>query len=131
MGLIIYPFLLIAMIAVIFTLVLLFVSIKKNGVSLKEVTAGFLITVVIYSTLFLNYKYGGSAYVLGTYFMFPFYMILLPFTLSFVAKAFKTEAFRSASISLLLSVVYSALFIALLNRYTFGLIDYLQIPKHY
>ena len=77
MGILIGLFLLACAIVFIVAVIFVIISLKDN----KPVyfLMGLLLSVIIYAILFLDYKFSSSAYGLGGYFMFPFYMVLLPF----------------------------------------------------
>ena len=97
-------------------------------VGLKEVLLGLCLSSLIYCGLFIDYKTSDSAYALGTFFYFPFAMIYVPFLSAIVLR------FCGAKFALLLrvlfwSVILSGIFIILFQKYTFGIIDYLAIPK--
>ncbi|MXN92759.1 hypothetical protein GR160_16135 [Flavobacterium sp. Sd200] len=131
MGIIVFFFLLIAIAVVVSAMALLFNSIRKSELGIKGIMAGALLPAAIYIMIFIDYKFSCSVYALGSYFVFPFYMVLLSFTVGLIARAIKKNIFKSVSNILLVSVIFSALFITLLNKYTFGIADYLQIPKYY
>lgn len=131
MGLIIFPVLLFAIVTVIIAILFIISAIRQKIIHLKEFIAGVLITASIYAILFANYKYSNSVYALGTYFVFPFFMILLPATLGSLARLIKKDTFISFSNSLFISVCISGLFITVFNKYTFGLANYLEIPVYY
>ncbi|MFT5754677.1 MAG: hypothetical protein ACI924_001915 [Flavobacterium sp.] len=72
-----------------------------------------------------------EAYGLGTYFIFPFFMILLPFLISIILKILNKPKTNKISIILLVSIILSGIFIIAFEKYTFGLIEYLEITKYH
>jgi hypothetical protein len=131
MGIIIIPFLFITLIAFIVSIIFLYKPLVKKEIKSKNFLLGISITIVIYTLIFLNYKSSLSAYALGTFFMFPFFMILIPFILGMILKIINQPITQILSNSLLISVIVSGVFMVVFNKYTFGIIEYLELIKHY
>jgi len=131
MGLVIIPFLFMAFIAFFFAFVMIIKSIVIKDISPKDCLFGIGVSMIIYSILFLDYYLSKSAYALGTYFMFPLFMILLPFTFGIATRYINQMKIRTLSKISLLSVIFSGVFILICNKYTFGIIDYLKITKSF
>ncbi|RYJ43176.1 hypothetical protein NU09_1514 [Flavobacterium beibuense] len=92
---------------------------------------GLLLSAIIYAALFLDYKFSSRAYGLGSYFMFPFYMILLPFIIGLVTKFSPVKYVKLISIVCFISVMFSGFFILFFNKYTLDIVDWLELPKYY
>jgi hypothetical protein len=131
MGLILVPYLLIAIITLIIALVLVIKSILKKELIFEDIFSGIIITFCIYTLIYINYKMSNEAYGLGTYFIFPFFMILLPFLISIILKILNKPKTNKISIILLVSIILSGIFIIAFEKYTFGLIEYLEITKYH
>lgn len=131
MGIIILPFILIALIAFIISVVILFKSLLKKELNPKNFLIGTITSISIYFLIFMDYKTSESSYALGTYFMFPFFLILIPFTGGIILKIINKPKTIEISNSLFTSVILSGLFMVLFSKYTFGIIEYLGISKHY
>jgi hypothetical protein len=131
MGLILVPYLLIAIITLIIALVLVIKSILKKELIFEDIFSGIIITLCIYTLIYINYKMSNEAYGLGTYFIFPFFMILLPFLISIILKILNKPKTNKISIILLVSIILSGIFIIAFEKYTFGLIEYLEITKYH
>jgi hypothetical protein len=129
MGLILVPYLLIAIITLIIALVIK--SILKKELIFEDIFSGIIITLCIYTLIYINYKMSNEAYGLGTYFIFPFFMILLPFLISIILKILNKPKTNKISIILLVSIILSGIFIIAFEKYTFGLIEYLEITKYH
>lgn len=131
MGMILLPFLLMALGAFITSVVFEIHAITKGTLTLYPILFGIIISMCIYALLFRNYKASQSAYALGVYFMFPIYMVILPFVLGMLLKFFPYPFTFFVSNGLFVSVILSGLFMVLFSKYTFGIIDLLGLPKNY
>ncbi|MFD2891375.1 hypothetical protein ACFS5J_05035 [Flavobacterium chuncheonense] len=131
MGIIIVPFLFITLIAFIVAIIFLYKPLVKKEIKPKNFLLGTSITIAIYAMIFLNYKSSENAYALGTFFMFPFFMILIPFVLGMILKIINQPITQAISNSILISVIVSGVFMVVLYKYTFGIIEYLGLIKHY
>ncbi len=131
MGIIILPFLLIAIIAFITSIIMIISSLTKKELILKDFYQGFLITVGIYLLIFIVYILSDEAYALGPVFIFPFFMILTPFFISLILRIMNTQKTYRISYSLLISIIISGIFILIFNKFTFGIIEYLEIQQYH
>ena len=131
MGIIIIPFLLLSFVSFLITLFVVFKMIKNREIDSENYFLGFLITIILYFIIYFNYKICDSAIALGTYFVFPFFMIGIPFVFGLFLKTTKNMKLKKLMQSLLISVISSSLFIVIFNNYTFGLIETLGLRKIY
>lgn len=131
MGIIILPFLLIAIIVFITSIIMIISSLTKKELILKDFYQGFLITVGIYLLIFIVYRLSDEAYALGPVFIFPFFMILIPFFISLILRIMNTKKTYRISYSLLFSIIISGIFILIFNKFTFGIIEYLEIQQYH
>ena len=131
MGIIILPFLLIALIAFITSIIMIISSLTKKELILKDFYQGFLITVGSYLLIFIVYILSDEAYALGPVFIFPFFMILTPFFISLILRIMNTQKTYRISYSLLISIIISGIFILIFNKFTFGIIEYLEIQQYH
>lgn len=131
MGIIILPFLLIAIIAFITSIIMIISSLTKKELILKDFYQGFLITVGSYLLIFVVYIFSDEAYALGPVFIFPFFMILTPFFISLILRIMNTQKTYRISYSLLISIIISGIFILIFNKFTFGIIEYLEIQQYH
>lgn len=92
---------------------------------------GLVLSAIIYEGLFLDYKFSSSAYGLGSYFMFPFYMILLPFIVGLATKFSPGKYVKLISKMCFISVMFSGFFILFFNKFTLDIVDWLELPKYY
>jgi hypothetical protein len=131
MGIIILPFLLVALISFILAAVNLWYAYKKKQLHHKNILFGSILMFGLYAILYVDYRNDFRAWVLGTYFMFPFVMILVPFAIGLILKVVNRPTATLVSNSLFACVVLSTIFMIVFNQFTFGIIDYLGIQKHY
>jgi hypothetical protein len=131
MGIIILPFIIAALIAFIISVIIIVKNIRKAEMPVQAYFIGIIISAVIYSIIFLNYKCSTSAWIAGTYFAFPVFMILVPFAMGIIARGFTNDTLKSLSSCLLISVICSGIIITIFSKYTFGLIDYLNLPTYH
>jgi hypothetical protein len=131
MGIILFPYILIAIFVLIIALILAVKSFLKKELIFEDIFLGLITTLCIYILIYINYKISEEAYGLGTYFIFPFFMIFLPFITSFILKLSKKTKTNKISNILLVSVILSGIFIIVFEKYTFGLIEYLELTKYH
>uniref|UniRef100_UPI00404B14FE hypothetical protein n=1 Tax=Flavobacterium sp. TaxID=239 RepID=UPI00404B14FE len=131
MGLILFPYLLLAIIVFIMTLVLVIKSIINKKLVFNDFIYGIITTFSIYLLLFFNYKMSDEAYVLGAFFMFPFFMIFLPFFGSIILKVRNKPTTLKIANILVISVMLSGILMVVFNQYTFEIVDYMGIKKIY
>lgn len=131
MGLIIYPFLLINIIFVFWAIFYTIKSMSKKQFTISHLLTGIAVTIITYGILYLDYRLSDKAYPLGTYFMFPFFMVSIPFFIGLCARFVSGRIAQFLSMMCLFSSIFSGLFIAIFQKYTFYIIDFLQIPKYY
>ncbi len=106
-------------------------SLTKKELILKDFYQGFLITVGSYLLIFIVYILSDEAYALGPVFIFPFFMILTPFFISLILRIMNTQKTYRISYSLLISIIISGIFILIFNKFTFGIIEYLEIQQYH
>lgn len=119
MGFILFPYLLIAIIVFIVTLVLVIKSIINKKLVFNDFIYGIITTFSIYLLLFFNYKMSDEAYPLGAMFMFPFFMILLPFFVSIILKIKNKPTTVKIANILVISIVLSGILMVIFDQYTF------------
>ncbi|KGO92192.1 hypothetical protein Q766_13600 [Flavobacterium subsaxonicum WB 4.1-42 = DSM 21790] len=111
--------------------ILIIKSFYKRQFKNREFIYGLVIAVVLYLLLFLDYYFSTSAYGLGAYFLFPFIMIWIPFLIAFILRFSKKGTLRQISRSIIVSIVFSGLFIFSFQKVTFYILDFLAIPKRW
>ncbi len=131
MGIIIYPYLFITIVIGIIALFMIIISFYKRQIKNTEFAIGFGISCVLYGMIIVDYLVSSSAYVLGAYFLFPLVMVWLPFIVAFALRFSKKDRLRHISRSILLSIIYSVIFIFSCQKVTFYIVDYLNITKSY
>lgn len=131
MGLVLFPFFILAFGLLMAALVILAKAAINNTLKTKDVLWGMLISVTIYGLIYWDYASGDEAYALGTYFVFPFFMVMLPFVISWVVKSTYKPYSLPVFHSLLISVVVSAVLMGVGYKYTFGIIEHLGLHKTY
>lgn len=131
MGIIILPFLLVAIIAFITSLVMIISSLTKKDLILKDLYIGLIITLCLYLGIFSLYALSNEAYALGPVFIFPFFMILVPFFLSLALRIVNTSKSYRISYSLLISIISSGILIVVFYKYTFDILETLGIQKYH
>lgn len=117
--------------AIVFIVAVIFVIISLKDTKPVYFLMGLLLSVIIYAILFLDYKFSNRAYGLGGYFMFPFYMVLLPFIAGLVTKFSPGKYLKLISKVCFISIMFSGFFILFFNKYTLDIVDWLQLPKYY
>ena len=129
MGLIILPFLVIAFLAFLKSISIIYRLAKIKEIKKVNYFFGILLTLSLYFLIYLSYKSNDSAYALGAYFMFPFFMIIIPYIIGASYKNSIENKKKKMMQILLISVISSSLFIVIFNKYTFGIIELLGLHK--
>ncbi|WP_417350981.1 hypothetical protein [Flavobacterium alkalisoli] len=129
MGILIGLFLLAC--AMVFIAAVIFIITSLKDTKPVYFAMGLLLSAIIYAALFLDYKLSSRAYGLGSYFMFPFYMVLLPFTVGLVTKFSPGKYVKLISKVCFISAMFSGFFILFFNKYTLDIVDWLELPKYY
>lgn len=131
MGLIIFPFLLMNIVFIIWAILIIGKSVYNKEITISHFITGIAITTIIYGTLFIDYKLSDKAYALDTYFMFPFFMVSVPFFTGLCSGFLPGRKAHLLSKACLISTIMSGVFIAAFQTYTFNIIDFLGIAKYY
>lgn len=131
MGLVILPFLLINIVFLFWGGIHILKALSNKQITISHLLAGIAISILIYGILFLDYKLSDTAYALGTWFMFPFFMVSVPFFIGLCAITLKGKIPQFVSSACMFSVILSGIFIIVFQKYTFNIIDFLGIEKHY
>lgn len=131
MGLVLYPYLLGAIIIWIISVILILKSLASKKFFVNDLIIGFIISAIIYCIIFLDYITSESAYVLGTYFVFPLCLVYVPFIIGIATRFCNNKKLKDFSKYCLVSIIISGLFIFVFQQYTFKLHEYLGIPKSF
>ncbi|TPD69757.1 hypothetical protein [Flavobacterium microcysteis] len=128
MGIVIFPFILLAAIISIISMVSVIKSIPKRELKLEQVFLGFVLSAAIYFTIISCYVAIGSAWVLSTGFIIPIFMVFLPY---FASKTLKTGNSKQIYWSkvLLVSISITAILATIYFEYAFNFFDYYGIEK--
>ena len=131
MGIVILPFLLIAIAVFIIGLVLLWRAYRKNQLNSKVFILGAAISALIYCIIYYDYSNDYSAWPLGPYLLFPFAMIMIPFVTGLILKLVNRPMTISIANSLFVCVVLSGIFIPVFYQFTFEIVAYFGLEKQY
>lgn len=114
------------------SLICLIKSLLRKQVSLSDFFLGALFSIAVYSLIFVDYYYFTDvAYALGTGFVFPFYMVVIPAVLALVLRDKSQINMLLHSNVYFVAAVLSGIVLPLLSRYTFSLPEYLGIPVYH
>lgn len=130
MGIIIFPFLLSALIIFVICIIKVIKGLINKEIDVKQVAFGLLLSLLIYAGIFIDYLLSESAYAFGPLFYFPFAMVYIPLFVAVGLKAAGRKMLVARRV-LYCSIVLSGLFIMIFYNYTLGLAEYLDIPKTY
>ncbi len=131
MGIIIYLFLILSIIISIIDLIFNIFLILKKGFNFKELVLGFILATVIYLILYIYFITVESVYVFSCYFMFPLFMIFLPFVFSVLFSILNLKFKFSVSIILNYSIMFSSIFILKFKNYSIEIVNFLSLNKYY
>lgn len=125
MGIILLPFIGGSFIIFLFCLYKFYKVFKVF--KLSHLFLGILLSLSIYGILLYSYYIDDNPYNLSPYFLFPFVMIYLPFTIPFINLILKKNISSIINISIIISGIFNILF----NNLTFGIIEFLGKKGHY
>src|SRR5690606_10057517 len=131
MGIIILPFLFIALILGIISIVKTIKQLRKKQVGPKEVVLGLLTSSAIFGLICLSYIIEGKAWGLSPAFRIPVYMVFIPFFVQLFTEKSKNSNWAYISKIILTSVAITTILGIIFNDLLFNLIDYLGIEKQY
>ena len=132
MGLIIYLYLIFVAIISLASFVMLVFQIINTGVKLKDASYGFILGTVLYCLILLTFISLDNVYVLSPYFVFPFFMIVIPFIIGLFLGFIKFK-FTNIIQPVILNycVFFSSGFILFFPKYTFQIIALFNLSKGY
>jgi hypothetical protein len=106
--------------------------IKSKQFFAKHLIFGALLSGLIYLLIFLYYfSFTGLAYALGTGFIFPFYMIIIPVVIGFILKGSSKKVINSVAGIFFFSAILSGVLMFIYSEYTFGLPEYFGIQVYH
>ncbi len=131
MGIILLPFLLIALIIGIIAITKIIKLFKLKALAVKDFMWGFVASITIFSLICLVYVFEGKASELSPIFRIPIFMFVLPFTIHKIIKNNSNKKLQYFSKILLISIVCTIVFAIVFNDIFFDLINYLGLEKQY
>ena len=131
MGIIILPFLFVALFLAAASVSKLITHFKNKNVGIKEILLGLTVSAVLFGLICLSYILEESAWALSPAFRVPIFMVFVPFLIHVFFENSKKPKGIQVSIILLISIVLTAIFGIVFNEILFGLVDFLGIGKHY
>ena len=131
MGLIILPFLFVALFLAAASISKLITHFKEKNVGIKEIVLGLLVSAVLFGLICLSYILEGSAWALSPAFRVPIFMVFIPFVIHVFLENSKKPKLIRFSIILLISIVLTAILGVVFNDVLFNLFDFLGVGKHY
>lgn len=131
MGIIILPFLVVALVLGIISAVKAINQFRIGQVGLKELFLGLITSGVIFGLICLSYIIEGQAWGLSPAFRIPIFMVFIPFVVHISTANSKNSKVAYVSKIILVSVSMSTILGIIFNDLLFDLIDYLKIEKHY
>ncbi|CCG53475.1 Hypothetical protein KQS_07615 [Flavobacterium indicum GPTSA100-9 = DSM 17447] len=132
MGLIIFLYLIFVAIISLISFISLVFQIINTGIRLKDVSCGLILGTVLYFLILLTYISLDKVYVLSPYFVFPFFMIIMPYVFGLFLVLIKLK-FKNITHPIILNycVCFSSGFILFFPKYTFHIIDLFNLSKCY
>ena len=131
MGLIILPFLFVALFLAAASISKLITHFKEKNVGIKGIVLGLLVSAVLFGLICLSYILEGSAWALSPAFRVPIFMVFIPFVIHVFLENSKKPKLIRFSIILLISIVLTAILGVVFNDVLFNLFDFLGVGKHY
>ncbi len=131
MGIIILPFLLIALFLAASSISKLVKHFRNKQVGIKEFLLAFTLSAAIFALICLSYINQGSAWALSPAIRVPFFMVFIPYFIHILIENSKKPKMISFSIIILISIVLTAILGIIFNEIVFGLVDFLDVGKHY
>ena len=130
MGLIILPFLFVALGFSVFALINTIRLLKKKEIGYKEILWGLGISISIFALICLSYIIEGKASGFSPAFRIPIFMIFFPFGLYLLTKINKNQkTIKYIGILVLISIGLTGILAVIFNEFFFSLIDLLGIEK--
>jgi cytochrome bd-type quinol oxidase subunit 2 len=131
MGLIIFPVLLFALVAAITAFIIFVKKIVRKTLSISEVLFDVVIAIVIFGILFLDYMSSEEVYALSAAILFPFFMVIVPYSIYVGIKPIQHKKVTFICNALLVTTILSALIISLFPDYTLNIAEHFSLNKYY
>lgn len=131
MGIIILPFLLVALGLSVFAIIHTVRLLRNKVINLKEIIFGLGISVSIFGLICLSYIIEGRAWGLSPAFRIPIFMFFIPFGFYILTKTSNNQKLKYLATLALVSIGLTGILGVIFNDLFFGLIDILGIEKHY
>ncbi len=101
MGIIILPFIFVALFLAAASISKLITHFKNKNVGIKEILLGLLVSAVLFGLICLSYILEGSAWALSPAFRVPIFMVFVPFLMHIFLENFSNPKLTQVSIILL------------------------------
>lgn len=131
MGIIILPFLLLAIILLIIAIVLTIRLLINKKVGVKELLLGLTSSLSLFGLILFCFKILGSAWALAPAFIMPLFLIFMPFGFYFLVSISKLEKLDYFSKIMLLSVVFSGISAIVFYDFYFDFFDIIGVKRVY
>ncbi len=131
MGLIILPYILGAIIIFLAALYMIVMQNTADVFNTTNILFGIVLTILIYGAIISRYIYNKKYWGLSPIFIFPFFMIYLPFLIVLLTRS--NFGFHSAFVSnsVLISILASGVLITISYNYIFIFLDKFGVKRHY
>lgn len=131
MGIIILPFLCVALGIALFALIKTIRLLWRKEIGLKEIAIGLAISVVLFGLICISYLMEGRASGLSPAFRIPMFMVFVPFIVYSSTKTNQDKTLRHLATLLLVSIGLTGVLGIIFNDVLFDLIDILGIERYY
>lgn len=131
MGLIILPFLLIALGLSVFAIIHTVRLLMNKSIGFKEIIFGLIISIAIFGLICLSYLIEGRAWELSPAFRIPIFMVFLPFGFYLLTKMSNSQKLKYFAVLILISIALTGILGVIFNNLLFGLVDVLGIERYY
>ncbi len=129
MGILLLPFILIAVVIGVIATIKIIILLKKKTISFKEIAFGLFISLCFFGLLLLAYLSEGEAWIFSPVFRIPVFMILIPFIIHLLTKKSEEKSIKYFSTGLLISIAFTNLICIVLTYFSIDLFDIINIRK--
>ncbi len=109
MGIILIPFLLLAIGIACFALGMTIFYAMEKKITIKVIIAGLLTAIVIFTLICLHYAHNQETGVFGPIFTFVIYMVIIPFALYVMLQISRIQVLQFIAKILLIEVLVAAI----------------------
>jgi len=103
----------------------------NEALSISTILFGLLISLIILVGVGLSYYFKERVYAFSPVFRFPFVLFYIPGILALILLKSQNLQIENIAKSIVVSIIFSGVLMLIFHKYTFGILEFLEIEKYY